>query len=88
MRFEDLQDRVVPYMLGAVAIFVLLLTLHQVLRDAVRQGASLKVSYAERNEANWRCSAAHGPRERDDCITQRTSASSNQLMASAEMHRP
>ena len=88
MRDEDFQYGVMPYLVGAVAIFVLLLILHQVLRDAVRQGASLKVSYAERNETNWRRSAAHGPRERDDCITLRTSASSNQLLASADIRRP
>ena len=88
MRDEDMHYGVMPYLAGAVLIFVLLLTLHQVLKGAVRQGASLKVSYAERNETNWRCSAAHGPRERDDCIAQRTDTSSNQLMALADMHKP
>lgn len=91
MRYEDLQDGVVPYLLGAVLIFVLLLILHQVLRDAVRQGASLNIRYAERVETNWRCSAAHGPRERDNCVAMRTSATSKdpgQLLATAEMRKP
>ena len=88
MTFEDMQDSVVPYLVGAVAIFVLLLTLHQVLRDAVRHGASLKADYAERNETNWRCNAAHGPRERDDCIALRSSPSSKEaspLLASIDL---
>lgn len=91
MRYEDLQEGVAPYLLGAVTIFVLLLVLHQVLRNAVRQGASLKISYAERVETNWRCNAAHGPRQREDCIAQRTDVASkaaNQLLANAEMRKP
>ena len=91
MRYEDMHEGVVPYLLGAVVIFVLLLILHQVLRDAVRQGASLNISYAERVETNWRCNAAHGPREREDCIAQRTSATArdaNQILATAGMRKP
>ena len=93
MGYDEIRDGVAPYVLGAVVIFVLLLILHQVLREAVRQGASLKVVYAEQAETNWRCSAAHGPRERDDCIAQRTDVASkdtsrNVFSASVELRAP
>ncbi|MBC7918258.1 MAG: hypothetical protein H7Y28_10675 [Rhodoferax sp.] len=91
MNHEDLHDGAVPYLLGALVIFVLLLVLHQVLREAVRQGATLKITYAERVETNWRCSAAHGPRERENCVARRThpaSKDSGELLATAEMRKP
>jgi hypothetical protein len=88
---ENLQDGVMPWLLGALVIFVLLLILHQVLREAVRQGASLNITYAEQVETNWRCNAAHGPQERDDCIAQRSNANSrdtNLILAATEMRKP
>ena len=91
MRFEYLQRGAAHHLIGAVLIFVLLVILHQVLRDAVRQGASLKVSHSERVETIWRCNAAHGPREREDCIARRTDAierGANQIVATAEMRKP
>jgi hypothetical protein len=91
MRYDDMQDGALPYLLGAAVIVVLLMVLHQVVRDAVRQGALIKISYAERAETNWRCNAAHGVRARQDCIDQRTSAMSedtNQLLVTADMRKP
>jgi hypothetical protein len=91
MRYEDLRSGGAPCLLGVAAIFVLLVVLHQVLRGAVRQGASLQLTNAQRVETNWRCSAAHGPRLRDDCIVQRTQATSKDvalLLANAQTREP
>ncbi|MBC7619425.1 MAG: hypothetical protein H7293_10655 [Candidatus Saccharibacteria bacterium] len=76
MDFKDFRNGVGPYLIGAATIVALLLTLLQVLQNAVHRGATVKAVYAERAEAQWRCNSARGSRERDDCIAQRVQASS------------
>ena len=87
MDFKNFRNGVGPYLMGAVAILALFLTLLQVLQNAVHRGATVKAVYAERSETQWRCGSAQGPRERDDCIAQRVQASSrgSALLASADM---
>ena len=88
MDFKNLRNGVTPYLIGALVIVALFLTFLQVLHNAVQQGASLKVHYAERAEAQWRCSSAHGQREREDCLAQRVQTSAGDrapLLASADM---
>ena len=88
MDFKNFRNGVGPHLMGAVTILALFLTLLQVLQNAVHQGATVKVSYAARAEAQWRCNSAQGPRQRDDCIAQRVHASSRDgtpLLASADI---
>lgn len=88
MGLKDFRNGVGPYLMGAVIILALFLTLLQVLQNAVDRGKTAKAFYAERAEAQWRCSSAHGPREREDCIAQRVQASSRDsapLLASADV---
>ena len=88
MDFKDFRNGVGPYLVGAVTILVLFLTLLQVLQNAVHRGAAVKAVYAERAEAQWRCSSAQGPRERENCVAQRVRTSSRDgasLLASADM---
>ena len=88
MDFKDFRDGVGPYVIGAVTVVALLLTLLQVLQNAVHRGATVKAVHAERAEAQWRCNSERGPRERDNCIAQRVQASSRDsapLLASVDM---
>ena len=90
MHFKDFRNGNGPYLMGAVTILALFLTLLQVLQSAVHRGATVKASYAERATAQWRCGSTQGPRQRDDCIAQRVNASSRDrapLLASANMRR-
>lgn len=75
MRKDNKPTTFTPYLVGTVIIFVMLLLLHQVLRSAVRHGASINIAYAQRAEANWRCSAEYAGRAREDCISQRLESS-------------
>lgn len=70
MNYKDFRNGVGPYLVGAAMILVLFLTLLQVLHNAVHRGATERALYAERAQAQWRCNASRGPRERDDCISQ------------------
>ena len=91
MEFKDFRNGVGPYLMGLVMILLLSLTLLQVLRNAVHRGTTVKAVYAERYEAQWRCSAARGARARDDCIAKRVNAStrdSAQQLASAGTRVP
>ena len=88
MDFKDFRNGPGPYLMGAGIILALFLSLLQVLQNAVNRGATVKAVYAERSEAQWRCGSAQGPRQRDDCIAQRVSASSRDsaaLLASADL---
>ena len=88
MVFKDFRSGFSPYLMGAAIILALFLTLLQVLQNAVHRGAAERALYAERAQAQWRCSATRGARAHSDCITQWVSASSRDdapLLASADM---
>ena len=70
MNFKDFRKGYGPYLMAAITILALFLTLLQVLNNAVQHGATVRAIYAERAQAQWRCNSAQGPRERDDCINQ------------------
>ena len=89
MDFKNFRNGVGPYLMGAAIILALFLTLLQVLHNAVHRGATERALYAERAEAQWRCNASRGPRERDDCIAKWVMGASfrgnTPLLVSADM---
>ena len=86
MVVKTFRNGVAPYLLSAVVIVALMLTLIQVLQGAVQRGAIANAAYAERTESPWRCNAKSGTSERNGCIALQvgsTSAIGAPLMASA-----
>jgi hypothetical protein len=54
----------------------LLLTFHQVVDGAVKQGERRREATATRTEAVWRCNALPGDHKRRDCLAALTAAQS------------
>lgn len=53
--------------LAALALLALLLTFHEVVRGAVRQGEQRRATVAAHELASWRCTTLRTTRLRDDC---------------------
>jgi hypothetical protein len=59
-----------PRSFALLLILALVLSFHQVVRDAVRQGEVLRMTAATRAEAIWRCNSLSGARKRATCLAQ------------------
>jgi hypothetical protein len=54
----------------ALSSLVLLVAFQHVVRDGVQQGETRRKAVATRADAQWRCKALPGPRQRVDCLLQ------------------
>jgi hypothetical protein len=65
-----LRSRGWPLAFALLTILALLISFHQVVRNAVQQGEILRMSAASRAEAMAQCQALRNARVRGDCIKQ------------------
>ena len=71
MRLVDvMRSPVGPGILATLTLVALLVSFHQVVREAVQQGESRRKATAARLEAVWRCNALRGVRVRANCLSQ------------------
>jgi hypothetical protein len=59
-----------PATLAFLTILALLMGFHSVVQSAVKQGELLRMSVATRTQAEWRCHALQGDRQRAHCLRQ------------------
>ena len=59
-----------PATLSLLTILALLMGFHSVVQSSVRQGELLRMSVASRTQAEWRCHALQGDRQRAHCLRQ------------------
>ncbi len=71
-----------PATLSFLVILALLMGFHSVVQSSVRQGELLRMSVATRTQAEWRCHALQGDRQRAHCLHQLDEAPS---MAAANL---
>jgi hypothetical protein len=59
-----------PGIAAALASLVLLVAFQHVVRGGVEQGETRRKAVATHADAQWRCKALPGPRQRVDCLLQ------------------
>jgi len=59
-----------PATLSLLTILALLMGFHSVVQSSVKQGELLRMSVATRTQAEWRCHALQGDRQRAHCLRQ------------------
>jgi hypothetical protein len=65
-----------PMTLSLLTILALLMGFHSVVQSSVRQGELLRMSVATHAQAEWRCHALQGDRQRAHCLNQLDAAPS------------
>jgi hypothetical protein len=72
-----------PATLAFLTILALLMGFHAVVQSAVKQGELLRMSVATRTQAEWRCHALQGDRQRAHCLRQLDAAPGSDAVAAA-----
>jgi hypothetical protein len=67
-RRASTRSALAPALLGALAVFALLLAFQQVVQGAVTQGAKRRDATAQHDRVTWRCKAMPSRQEREDCL--------------------
>ena len=71
---RPVRSRAWPAALAALTVLFLLLAFHQVVSDAVRQGALLRMATANHSEAVRRCGTLRGLQMRENCLARLNAA--------------